>query len=307
VSASGPAIEATGLGRDYGATRALDSLDLAVARGALVGLLGPNGAGKTTTMLVLATLLSPSRGTARLFGLDLIADRSAIRSGLGLVFQEPCIDGLLTIEENLLFAARLAGLLTRDARNAVDDALDRTGLGERASQLGRQLSGGWRRLADIARATVHRPALLILDEPTLGLDPEHRERVWTLLEDDRRSRGTTILFSTHYLIEAEACDHVVLLSRGASVAEGSPLALKALVGSDVAEIEGPEAERLLEAARGLGLPRTIVRTERGYRIGFGGPREPLTALAAAMPGIDRFAFRPPTLEDVYFERTRRDS
>ncbi len=307
MSASGPAIEAAGLGRDYGATRALDSLELAVARGALVGLLGPNGAGKTTTMLVLATLLSPSRGTARLFGLDLIADRAAIRRALGLVFQEPCIDGLLTVEENLLFAARLAGMLTRDIRNAVADALDRTGLGERASQLGRQLSGGWRRLADIARATVHRPDLLILDEPTVGLDPEHRERMWTLLEDDRRSRGTTILFSTHYLTEAEACDQVVLLSRGASVAEGSPMALKALVGSDVAEIEGPGAERLLEAARGLGLPQTIVRTERGYRIGLGGPREPLTALAAAMPGISRFAFRPPTLEDVYFARTRRDS
>jgi ABC-2 type transport system ATP-binding protein len=307
VSASPPAIEAAGLGRDYGATRALDSLDLAVTRGALVGLLGPNGAGKTTTMLVLATLLSPSRGTARLFGLDLVADRFAIRRGLGLVFQEPCIDGLLTVKENLLFAARLAGLLTRDARKAVDDALDRTGLGERASQLGRQLSGGWRRLADIARATVHRPTLLILDEPTVGLDPEHRERMWTLIEDERRLRGTTILFSTHYLTEAEACDHVVLLSRGASVAEGSPMVLKALVGGDVAEIEGPEAERLLEAARGLGLPQTVVRTERGYRIGLSGPREPLTALAAAMPGISRFAFRPPTLEDVYFARTRRNS
>lgn len=304
---AGPAIEATGLGRDYGATRALNSLDLTVARGALVGLLGPNGAGKTTTMLLLATLLGPSRGTARLFGLDLIAGRSAIRRGLGLVFQDPCIDGLLTVEENLLFAARLAGLRARDARSAVDDALGRTGLGERASQLGRQLSGGWRRLADIARATVHRPALLILDEPTVGLDPEHRERMWALLEEERRSRGTTILFSTHYLTEAEACDHVVLLSRGASVAEGSPTSLKALVGSEVAEIEGPDAERLLESARGLGLPRTVVRTERGYRIGLGGPREPLTALAAAMPGISRFAFRPPTLEDVYFERTRRDS
>jgi ABC-2 type transport system ATP-binding protein len=303
VSASGPAIEAAGLGRDYGATRALDSLDLAVARGALVGLLGPNGAGKTTTMLVLATLLSPSRGSARLFGLDLVADRSAIRRGLGLVFHEPCIDGLLTVEENLLFAARLAGMSTRDAPDAVDDALDRTRLRERASQLGRQLSGGWRRLADIGRATVHRPALLILDEPTVGLDPEHRARMWTLLEDERRARGTTILFSTHYLTEADACDSVVLLARGAVVAEGSPTELKANMGSDVAEFEGPEAERLLEAARGLGLARTAVRTERGYRIGLGGPREPLSALAAAMPGVSRFAFRPPTLEDVYFERT----
>jgi ABC-2 type transport system ATP-binding protein len=305
-SLQGPAIETAGLGRDYGTTRALDSLQLTVARGALVGLLGPNGAGKTTTMLVLATLLSPSRGTARVFGHDLVADRSAIRRGLGLVFQEPCIDGLLTVEENLLFAARLAGLGTKDARQAVADALHRTRLGERASQLGRQLSGGWRRLADIARATVHRPTLLILDEPTVGLDPEHRDRMWRLLADERSARGTTILFSTHYLTEAEACDHVMLLARGRSVAEGSPVALKALVGSDVAEIEGPDADQLLEAARGVGAVRTVVQTERGYRLGLSGPREPLTRLAAAMPGISRFAFRPPTLEDVYFERTQRD-
>ncbi len=306
MSASRPAIEAAGLGRDYGSTRALESLDLLVARGALVGLLGPNGAGKTTTMLLLATLLRPSRGTARVFGHDLVADRSAIRRCLGLVFQEPCIDGLLTVEENLLFAARLAELPKRDALKAVDDALERTRLGERASQLGRQLSGGWRRLADIARATVHRPALLILDEPTVGLDPEHRDRMWTLLEDERRARGTTIVFSTHYLTEAEACDYVVLLARGALVADGNPAALKATVGSDVAEIEGPDAARLLESARGAGTVRTVVRTERGYRIGMSGPREPLTALAAALPGVSRFAFRPPTLEDVYFERTRRD-
>jgi len=306
VSASRPAIEAAGLGRDYGSTRALESLDLLVARGALVGLLGPNGAGKTTTMLLLATLLRPSRGTARVFGHDLVADRSAIRRCLGLVFQEPCIDGLLTVEENLLFAARLAELPKRDALKAVDDALERTRLVERASQLGRQLSGGLRRLADIARATVHRPALLILDEPTVGLDPEHRDRMWTLLDDERRARGTTIVFSTHYLTEAEACDYVVLLARGALVADGNPAALKATVGDDVAEIEGPDAARLLESARGAGAVRTVVRTERGYRIGMSGPREPLTALAAALPGVSRFAFRPPTLEDVYFERTGRD-
>ncbi|PYQ99416.1 MAG: ABC transporter ATP-binding protein [Acidobacteria bacterium] len=306
MSASRPAIEAAGLGRDYGSTRALESLDLLVARGALVGLLGPNGAGKTTTMLLLATLLRPSRGTARVFGHDLVADRSAIRRCLGLVFQEPCIDGLLTVEENLLFAARLAELPKRDALKAVDDALERTRLVERASQLGRQLSGGLRRLADIARATVHRPALLILDEPTVGLDPEHRDRMWTLLDDERRARGTTIVFSTHYLTEAEACDYVVLLARGALVADGNPAALKATVGNDVAEIEGPDAARLLESARGAGAVRTVVRTERGYRIGMSGPREPLTALAAALPGVSRFAVRPPTLEDVYFERTGRD-
>ena len=148
MSAPSPAIEAVGLGRDYGSTRALDSLRLLVPRGALVGLLGPNGAGKTTTMLLLATLLSPSRGTARLFGHDIVRERPAVRRLLGLVFQEPSIDGLLTVRENLLFAARLAGLGATDARQAVADALDRTGLTERASQPGRHLSTGWRRLAE---------------------------------------------------------------------------------------------------------------------------------------------------------------
>ena len=303
MSASPPAIEAVGLGRDYGSTRALDSLHLLVPRGALVGLLGPNGAGKTTTMLLLATLLSPSRGTARLFGHDIVRERPAVRRSLGLVFQEPSIDGLLTVQENLLFAARLAGLAARDARQAVADALDRTRLTERASQLGRHLSTGWRRLADIARATVHRPAFLILDEPTVGLDPEHRDRMWTLLEDERRAHGTTIIFSTHYLSEAEPCDRVVLLAHGVVVAEGSPAALKAMVGGEVAEIEGPETERLLDALRGIGTVRMVVRTERGHRVGVDGPRERLAELVASLPGVSRFAIRPSTLEDVYYERT----
>src|SRR5688572_17998253 len=201
------AIEAIGLGRDYGSTKALDALDLVVPAGAIVGLLGPNGAGKTTTMLLLGTLLSPSRGVARLFGQDVTRARAGVRRRLGLVFQEASIDGLLSVQENLLFAARLAGLGGRAAGNAVADVIARTGLSDRASQPARQLSTGWRRLVDLARALVHRPDLLILDEPTVGLDPEHRDRAWRLLEAERRERGTTIVFSTHYLAEAEQCDH----------------------------------------------------------------------------------------------------
>ena len=179
--AASSAVESRGLGRDYGEVRALDALDLSVARGGLVGLLGPNGAGKTTAMLLLATLLSPSRGSARIFGHDVVRDRRAVRRRLGLVFQETSVDGLLTVEENLLFAARLAGIGGRLAHAAVADAIARCGLAERAKQPARQLSGGWRRLVDIARATLHQPDLLILDEPTVGLDPEHRERVWSIL------------------------------------------------------------------------------------------------------------------------------
>jgi ABC-2 type transport system ATP-binding protein len=298
------AIETEGLGRDYGDVRALDALDLAVPRGAVVGLLGPNGAGKTTAMLLLATLLSPTRGGARVFGHDVRRERAAVRRRLGLLFQETSVDGLLTPEENLLFAARLAGLGGRLARAAVADTIERVGLGPRAYRPARELSGGWRRMLDIARATLHQPDLLILDEPTVGLDPEHRDAIWSLLDAQRRVHGTTVLFSTHYLAEAEPADRVLLLAQGKVVAEDAPGALRAELGEGIAEIEGPGAERLARALRGLGSARVVLRTGRGYRVGIAGEREPVVELAGKAPGIERFALRPTSLEDVYFARTQ---
>jgi len=298
------AIETEGLGRDYGDVRALDALDLAVPRGAMVGLLGPNGAGKTTAMLLLATLLSPTRGGGRVFGHDVVRERAAVRRRLGLLFQETSVDGLLTCEENLLFAARLAGLGGRLARAAVADTIERIGLGPRARRPARELSGGWRRMLDIARATLHQPDLLILDEPTVGLDPEHRDAIWSLLDAQRRVHGTTVLFSTHYLAEAEPADRVLLLAQGKVVAEDAPGALRAELGEGIAEIEGPGAERLARALRGLGATRIVLRTGRGYRVGIAGEREPVVELAGKAPGIERFALRPTSLEDVYFARTQ---
>jgi ABC-2 type transport system ATP-binding protein len=304
VSGSPLAIVTEGLGRDYGDTRALETLDLTVGSGTLVGLLGPNGAGKTTAMLLLATLLTPTRGTAWIFGHDVRRERGAVRRRLGLVFQEISVDGLLTVRENLLFAARLAGLRGRAARQALTAAIDRTGLAPYAGVPARRLSGGWRRLVDLVRAILHQPDLLILDEPTVGLDPEHRERIWSLLESQRRTLGTTVLFSTHYLAEAESADRVVLLSRGRVVANDSPTALMAAIGVEVAEIEGPGAERLVKALRGLGAVASIVGTERGFRVGLQDSREPVVELAGTAPGIERFTIRPATLEDVYFLKTQ---
>jgi ABC-2 type transport system ATP-binding protein len=305
VSGSPLAIETEGLGRDYGSVRALDALDLAVLPGALVGLLGPNGAGKTTAMLLLATLLAPSRGQARIFGHDVTLDRGAVRRRLGLVFQETSVDGLLTVLENLRFAARLAGLHGRAARQAIDSCMERTGLTSQANRPAAQLSGGWRRVVDLTRAILHQPDLLILDEPTVGLDPEHRDRVWSLLDSLRRTLGTTILFSTHYLAEAESSDRVVLLSQGRVVANDSPKVLRDGIGVEVAEIDGPESERLMKALRGLGATTTTVRTERGFRVGLQDAREAIVELAASAPGIERFTLRPTTLEDVYFARTQQ--
>jgi ABC-2 type transport system ATP-binding protein len=304
MSTRPPAIDATGLGRDYGSTRALEALDLTVPAAAIVGLVGPNGAGKTTTMLVLATLLRPSRGVARVFGHDIVSGRTAIRRHLGLIFQEASIDGLLTVEENLLFAARLSGLGAPAARRAVSDVIDRTGLGERRSQPARHLSTGWRRLTDLARAILHRPDLLLLDEPTVGLDPEHRDRAWTLLEAERRERGMTIVFSTHYLAEAEVCDRVVLLARGRVVGSDTPAGLKATLGDEVVEIEGPDASRVLAALKNLVTVRVTIRTERGYRIGIAGRRDGLADIGALPSGLVRFTIRPATLDDVYFARTQ---
>ena len=300
---SAPVIDATGLGRDYGNTVALHALDLSIAPGTLIGILGPNGAGKTTAMLLLATLLAPTRGTARIFGHDSVRERAAVRRRLGLVFQEPSIDGLLTARENLEFAAGLMGLAAAAARAAVAAAIERTGLASHAERPCRTLSGGWRRLTDIARATLHRPDLLILDEPTVGLDPEHRDRMWSLLDAERRDRGVTILFSTHYLAEAESCDRVYMLARGETVATDAPGTLRARVGDHVIDIEGADAAQAVAALERSAAVRTTLRTERGYRIGVDGAPD-MAALVTVAPRLTRLDVRRASLEDAYFALTQ---
>jgi ABC-2 type transport system ATP-binding protein len=298
------AIETIGLGKDYGEVRALDSLDAVVPQGAHVGVLGPNGAGKTTAMLMLATLLRPTRGIARVFEQDVVHDQTAIRRRLGLVFQETSIDGLLTVRENLQFAAGLMGLGRIAGRDAIDQALSRTGLTAHTSRPARQLSGGFRRLTDIARAIVHKPDLLLLDEPTTGLDPEHRDRVWGLIEAERRDRGVTVVFSTHYLAEAEACDFVFMLAHGRLVAADTPAALRATVGEQVVEIDGPDAERAVQTMAASGQVAMSVRTGRGWRIGVGKAHAGLAAIVGSAPCLTHVDVRDATLEDVYFARTQ---
>jgi ABC-2 type transport system ATP-binding protein len=300
---TGAAVAADRLGRDYGGTRALDDLTLRVAAAELVGLLGPNGAGKTTAMLLLATLLRPTRGHAAIFGHDVVTARTAARRRLGLVFQDPTVDPFLTVRENLEFAAALAGLDRRQARDAIAVTLERMGLAPFADRRARELSGGWRRLADIARATLHAPSLLVLDEPTVGLDPEHRAALWHFLDALRRDRGTAVLFSTHYLAEAETADSVVLLSGGKVVDRGSPAMLMEPFGTALLEVEGPGAATLASALEQRALARLVVRTPTGSRIGLDTHREQAMELAGAMPGITRALLRQPSLEDVYFART----
>jgi ABC-2 type transport system ATP-binding protein len=204
------------------------------------------------------------------------------------------------VGENLLFAARLSGLGGTAARRAVADAVEAAGLSARAAQPARQLSTGWRRLVDLTRALLHRPDLLILDEPTVGLDPEHRERAWQLVEAERRTRGTTVLFSTHYLAEAERCDRVVMLAGGRVVADGPPTALEASLGDEILEIEGIDADGVVSALRVSTDVLAVFETGGGLRVGIRGGYD---ATATSGRDLVRFVRRPVTLDDVYFART----
>jgi len=224
------AIAASGLGKDFGAVRALDRLDLEVREAEFFGFLGPNGAGKTTTVHLLATLLAPSRGGARVAGYDVARDGLAVRRRIGLVFQETTLDRDLTLEENLRFAARLWDLPRRVAEPRIDQLLSQFRLDGRRREPVRALSGGLRRALDIARGILHEPRVLFLDEPTAGLDPRARRSLWQLIRALRESTGLTVFLTTHYVEEAEPCDRVAILDGGRLAALGAPADLKREAG-----------------------------------------------------------------------------
>ena len=223
-------IQAEGLGKTFGATRALDGVDLAVRRGTVLGLLGPNGSGKTTTVRVLATLLRPDSGRARVLGHDVVAEPEAVRSRIGLTGQYAAVDEALSGTDNLVLVARLLDLSRREARRRAAELVERFGLADAAGRRVRTYSGGMRRRLDLAVSLVGRPDVLFLDEPTTGLDPRHRNEVW----DEVRALaadGTTVLLTTQYLEEAEQlADDLVVLDHGRVIAAGTPAALKAEVG-----------------------------------------------------------------------------
>ena len=231
-----PAVEARGLGKDFASVRALDSLDLDVSEGEFFALLGPNGAGKTTAVHLWATLLKPTRGSARVLGHDVVRDGLAVRRRIGLVFQEPTLDRDLSVLENLQFAGRLWDLPGRVAGPRIEALLEQFDLAERRDVPVRTLSGGQRRAADIARGLLAEPRLLFLDEPTAGLDPGARRSLWDAIHLLRTGRGVTVFLTTHYVEEAEPCDRVALLDRGRLAALGTPAELKRRAGT--ATLEG---------------------------------------------------------------------
>ena len=250
------AVEASGLEKSFGDTRAVAGVDLAVGAGSVYGVLGPNGAGKTTTIRILATLLRPDAGSARVLGHDVVEEDDAVRGLVALTGQLASVDDDLTARENLILIGWLLGLKRPDAKARADQLLEAFGLSEDSSKLVKNYSGGMRRRLDIAASLVVTPEVLFLDEPTTGLDPRSRNQVWDIIRT-LKAEGTTIVLCTQYLEEADQlADGLAVIDRGKVIAEGTPAQLKASVGSAALHVrllepsQRDEAERLLEQVLG---------------------------------------------------------
>ncbi|MFJ7894606.1 MULTISPECIES: daunorubicin resistance protein DrrA family ABC transporter ATP-binding protein [Streptomyces violaceoruber group] len=302
------AVLSEGLEKRFGTVRALRGLDLAVPEGTVCGLLGPNGAGKTTAVRLLTTLLRPDAGSARVAGHDLVREAAAVRRLIGVTGQYASVDGDLTGRQNLRLFARLHRV--RDAAERADELLDRFGLAEAADRPAVTLSGGLRRRLDLAASLVRRPEVLFLDEPTTGLDPAGRNRVWETVRA-LRADGTTVLLTTQYLEEADRlADDIALVDRGRVAHTGSPAELKALVGT-YAQAVVADADALVRAAgvldRLTGAEPVLDHERRTVGVVSTDPTLTLPRLvreldAAGVPLADA-SLRPPTLDDVFLRLT----
>jgi ABC-2 type transport system ATP-binding protein len=283
---------------------ALDNVELGVKVGEIFGLLGPNGGGKTTLFRILSTALRPTSGSVRVMGLDVVRNSPDVRQKIGVVFQHPSLDKKLTLRENLLHQGHLYGICGSELRTRIDRALSRFRLSDRADEPVERLSGGMQRRGEIAKGLLHEPALLLMDEPSTGLDPGARLDLWGVLGELKKA-GTTVLLTTHLMEDAERCDRLAILHEGRCVALGSPSALKEGIGGDVVSVQTPDAQGLCEKIRDKfgGNPVVVdetVRIERDKGHVF------LPQLVEAFPGMIRaVTVGKPTLEDVFIHQTGR--
>ncbi|WP_405971241.1 ATP-binding cassette domain-containing protein [Streptomyces sp. NBC_00988] len=302
------AVLSEGLEKRFGAVHAVRGLDLAVAQGTVCGVLGPNGAGKTTAVRLLTTLLRPDAGSARIAGHDLVREASAVRRRIGVTGQYASVDGDLTGRQNLRLFARLHRV--RGPAERAGELLDRFGLTESADRPASTYSGGMRRRLDLAASLIRRPDVLFLDEPTAGLDPASRNRIWDAVRDLKRE-GTTVLLTTQYLEEADQlADDIALVDKGRVAHSGSPAQLKALIGT-YAEVVVAHADALAKAAGVLdqltGAEPSFDHERNAVGAVTGDPTLTLPRLvreldAAGVPLLDA-SMRPPTLDDVFLRLT----
>lgn len=281
----------------YGERVALDAVSFTVQRGELFGLLGPNGGGKTTLFRILSTLVPAREGRVQMDG------GTIDRRRIGVVFQSPSLDKKLTVRENLVHQGHLYGLSGQPLRSRIDELLQRFAIADRAADYVEKLSGGLRRRVELAKGLLHKPEVLLLDEPSTGLDPLARRELGDYLEKLRDQDGVTILLTTHIMDEAERCDRLALLDHGKLVALDKPAALKEQVGGDVVTVGSRDSDRLRgEIEKRFGVKASVV--DRTVRIERPRGHEFIPALVEAFPGeIDSVSVGKPTLEDVFIHLT----
>ena len=311
-SRSDLAIEAAGLVKTFGETRAVDGVELTVRTGMVYGLLGPNGAGKTTTIRMLATLLRPDAGMARVFGHDVVREADEVRSRVSLTGQFASVDEDLTGFENLVLLARLLGHSRAQAKARAGELLDAFGLSEAADRQVKNYSGGMQRRLDIAASIVVTPDLMFLDEPTAGLDPRSRHQVWEIVRA-LVAGGTTVLLTTQYLDEADQlADRIAVIDHGKVIAEGTSGELKASVGAGAVHVrlrdpeQRPEAERVL--SRALGVPMHLDSDPAALSARVSDPERVAHALAELSRSgvaVTDFALGQPSLDEVFLALTGR--
>ena len=300
---SSPIVEIQDLRYAYGKREVLQGLTFQIPKGCIFGLLGPNGSGKTTLFRILSTAFPPASGIARILNFSIPKDYAEIRKRIGIVFQSPSLDAKLTVRENLLHQGHLYGLRGSELAKRLEEMMERLGILDRANERVDRLSGGLKRRAELAKGLLHRPSLLILDEPSTGLDPGARIDLWRYLKNLREEEGMTILVTTHLMEEAELCDPIAILNEGRLVALGTPETLKKTIGGDVILVKSRELLSLAQKIKHTFNLEALI-SEESLQIEHPHAAEFIARFAEAFPGeIDSITFRKPSLEDVFLHKT----
>jgi ABC-2 type transport system ATP-binding protein len=302
---SGPqeAIVVRHLAKRYDEVEAVKGVDFKVYSGEVFGFLGPNGAGKTTTINMLCTLAKPTSGSATVAGHDVLRERDDVRRNIGLVFQDPTLDGYLTATQNLQLHADLYGMQSDLVKPRMEQVLKMVALWERRDHPVRTFSGGMRRRLEIARGLMHSPRVLFLDEPTIGLDPQTRRSIWTYIRELKESEDITIFLTTHYMDEAEWCDRIAIMDHGEIVALDTPETLKAGVGKDTIRISTDDDSAAIDAIQErFGIDATMSEGQVTFGVPNGDEFVPRLFTELGMP-IRQVAVSRPTLDDVFMSYT----
>jgi len=293
------------LKKSYNDIAAVKGVSFTIDRGEIFGFLGPNGAGKTTTISMLCTLLIPTGGRATVNGFDVVKNKLAVRKSIGLVFQDPSLDERLTALENLIFHAMIYGIGKADRDRRIPDVLELVELSGRQNDLVKTFSGGMKRRLEIARGLLHRPKVLFLDEPTLGLDPQTRYHIWEYVQQLIEDEGLTIFLTTHYMDEAENCDRIAIIDDGELIAMNTPEELKESIGGEVVLIVAEDNRKAsLEIKDKFNIAVQEVNGELSLKVANGSHFMP-ELIKALETTVISISLRKPTLEDVFLDLTGR--